>query len=212
LDTNGRSVGVRACIDNRQNQLRPGMFARVNAVFSERDKAIVVPEEAIVPQGGKQFVIKLLEGADKGTDKETKLTQRVEVKVGIRKPGKVEILEGLVEGDEVITAGQQRVQKDGTSVKVIELGRPAGRPAGAEASAAPVGAPPAGAAAPGATSVAQVPVLPVIPAMPAMPGKPPSADKLAKKPAAKSQEGPNPCLESEAATTVRSEGTMKRKS
>ncbi|MEY4910946.1 MAG: hypothetical protein RL761_609, partial [Pseudomonadota bacterium] len=35
LDANGRSVGVRACIDNRQNQLRPGMFARVNTVFSE---------------------------------------------------------------------------------------------------------------------------------------------------------------------------------
>ena len=142
LDANGRSVGIRACIDNRQNQLRPGMFARVNAVFSERDKAIVVPEEAIVPQGGKQFVIKLLDGADKGTDKETKTTQRVEVKVGIRKPGKVEILEGLVEGDEVITAGQQRVQKDGTAVKVVELGRPSGRPA-AEVATKPAATKPA---------------------------------------------------------------------
>ena len=142
LDANGRSVGIRACIDNRQNQLRPGMFARVNAVFSERDKAIVVPEEAIVPQGGKQFVIKLLDGADKGTDKETKITQRVEVKVGIRKPGKVEILEGLLEGDEVITAGQQRVQKDGTAVKVVELARPVGRPA-AEAASKPAVAKPA---------------------------------------------------------------------
>ncbi|MEI2813343.1 MAG: hypothetical protein V9E91_06015 [Burkholderiaceae bacterium] len=70
----------------------------------------------------KQFVIKLVEGAEKGS----KITQRVEVKVGIRKPGKVEILEGLSEGDEVVTAGQQRVQKDGTAVKVVELGRGAG--------------------------------------------------------------------------------------
>jgi membrane fusion protein (multidrug efflux system) len=36
IDANGRSVAVRACIDNRQLQLRPGMFARVNAVFGER--------------------------------------------------------------------------------------------------------------------------------------------------------------------------------
>ena len=142
LDANGRSVGVRACIDNRQNQLRPGMFARVNTVFSEREKAVVVPEEAIVPQAGKQFVIKLLDGADKGTEKETKTTQRVEVKVGIRRPGKVEILEGLAEGDEVVTAGQQRVQKDGTSVKVVELGKPGGKP---PASAS--GSPSAGASA-----------------------------------------------------------------
>ena len=210
LDANGRSVGVRACIDNRQNQLRPGMFARVNAVFSERDKAIVVPEEAIVPQGGKQFVIKLLDGADKGSDKgtvkETKTTQRVEVKVGVRKPGKVEILEGLVEGDEVITAGQQRVQKDGTAVIVVELGRPAGRPANAEAIAAPAVAT-AGAAVQGVAAV-------TAPAMPAMPGKPQLTAKAATKPVAKPMEGTNPCLDSESASEnrARPEGNMKRKS
>ena len=206
LDANGRSVGIRACIDNRQNQLRPGMFARVNAVFSERDKAIVVPEEAIVPQGGKQFVIKLLDGADKGTDKETKITQRVEVKVGIRKPGKVEILEGLVEGDEVITAGQQRVQKDGTAVKVVELGRPAGRPANAEATAAPA-VTAAGAAVQGVAAV-------TAPAVPAMPGKPQLIAKAATNPVAKPMEGPNPCLESESASEnrARPEGNMKSKS
>ena len=206
LDANGRSVGIRACIDNRQNQLRPGMFARVNAVFSERDKAIVVPEEAIVPQGGKQFVIKLLDGADKGTDKETKITHRVEVKVGIRKPGKVEILEGLLEGDEVITAGQQRVQKDGTAVKVVELGRPAGRPANAEATAAPA-VTAAGAAVQGVAAV-------TAPAVPAMPGKPQLIAKAATNPVAKPMEGPNPCLESESASEnrARPEGNMKSKS
>ena len=210
LDANGRSVGIRACIDNRQNQLRPGMFARVNAVFSERDKAIVVPEEAIVPQGGKQFVIKLLDGADKGTDKETKITQRVEVKVGIRKPGKVEILEGLVEGDEVITAGQQSVQKDGTAVKVVELGRPAGRPAGAEASTLPPAATPAVSMAPVGT-VAQGGAS--VPVAPAMPSTPPLLAKAAAKPAQVLQ-GPNPCLESEASSDnrARPEGNMKRKS
>lgn len=119
IDVNGRSVGVRACIDNRQLQLRPGMFARVNTVFGARDNARVVPEEAIVPQGGKQFVIKLL----KGPSEQTRTTQRVEVQVGLRIPGKVEILDGLAPGDTVVTTGQQRVQRDGTVVAVVRLGR-----------------------------------------------------------------------------------------
>lgn len=128
LDANGRSVGVRACIDNRQMHLRPGMFARVNTVFGEREKALVVPEEAIVPQGGKQFVLKLVPGAEA----DALVTQRTEVKVGVRRPGKVEILEGLNEGDRVVTAGQQRLQKDGTTVRVVDLAsKAAAQPASA---------------------------------------------------------------------------------
>ena len=122
VDANGRSIGIRGCIDNRQLQLRPGMFARITAVFGERDNARMIPEEAIVPQGGRQFVIRLTDGGEAGT----KLAQRVEVKVGLRRPGRVEITDGLQPGDLVVTAGQQRVQKDGMAVRVIELGQPAG--------------------------------------------------------------------------------------
>jgi membrane fusion protein (multidrug efflux system) len=215
LDANGRSVGVRACIDNRQNQLRPGMFARVNTVFSEREKAIVVPEEAIVPQAGKQFVIKLLDGADKGTEKETKITQRVEVKVGIRRPGKVEILEGLVEGDEVVIAGQQRVQKDGTSVKVVELGKPGGKPPGISSGAPAPGATSAGAAVaiPATTAVNDNLAIAAAPptsavALPAMPVKPKATVKVAQKP----EQGPNPCMESASTSDAKSAGNMRRKS
>ena len=117
IDSNGRSVGVRACIDNRQLLLRPGMFARVNTVFGVRENARLIPEEAIVPQGGGQFVVKLLDGPDG----KTKITQRVEVKVGLRASGKVEILEGLVPGETVVTTGQQRLQRDGTAVTVVDL-------------------------------------------------------------------------------------------
>ena len=131
IDANGRSVGVRACIDNRRLQLRPGMFARVNAVFGQRDNARVIPEEAILPQGGKQFVIKLVNG----TEPNSRVTQRVEVKIGLRSPGKVEVLEGLEAGDTVVTAGQQRVQRDGTAVRVMDMAAPTPR-AGASAPAA----------------------------------------------------------------------------
>jgi membrane fusion protein (multidrug efflux system) len=183
IDANGRSVGVRACIDNRRLQLRPGMFARVNAVFGQRDRARVIPEEAIVPQGGKQFVIKVVNG----TTPNSRVSQRTEVKLGLRSPGKVEVLEGLEPGDSVITAGQQRVQRDGTEVRVLDV-----------AAAAVPGAPASGAPAAGA------------PAKPAAEAKPAAADT---KPAAKGKPnaegksgnskavpalaplvGPDPCL------------------
>ena len=148
VDANGRSVGIRACIDNRHLQLRPGMFARINAVFGERDKARVIPEEAIVPQAGRQTVIRLVDGPDQ----DTKIAQRVDVKVGMRLPGRVEITDGLRPGDVVVVAGQQRVQKDGMAVRVVDLSRPAGGPPqGASAAAAAAGnVPAAGPAANGA--------------------------------------------------------------
>ncbi len=132
IDANGRSVGVRGCIDNRQLQLRPGMFARVNAVFGVRETARVIPEEAIIPLGGKQFVIRLLPGPSA----QTRTTQRMEVKVGLRRPGKVEILEGLEADDSVVASGQQRVQKDGTVVTVLDMSARGAR-AGADGTAAP---------------------------------------------------------------------------
>jgi membrane fusion protein (multidrug efflux system) len=141
IDANGRSVGVRACIDNRRLQLRPGMFARVNAVFGQRDSARVIPEEAIVPQGGKQFVIKVVNGSTPNS----RVTQRTEVKIGLRSPGKVEVLEGLEPGETVVTAGQQRLQRDGTEVRVIDLAQPPAASAAAGAPAPDAGGKPAAA-------------------------------------------------------------------
>ncbi len=134
IDANGRSVGIRGCIDNRQMQLRPGMFARVNAVFSERADAMVIPEEAIVPQGGRTFVVRVVPGPNK----DELVSERVNVKIGIRQPGRVEILEGLSEGDSVVIAGQQRLQKDGTVVRLVDMskGQSGGTGAGAAAATA----------------------------------------------------------------------------
>lgn len=132
VDANGRSVGIRGCIDNRQLRLRPGMFARVTPVFGVRDDARVIPEEAIVPQGGRQYVYKLVDGPDQ----DTRIAQRVEVKVGLRQPGKVEIVDGLQAGDIVVTAGQQRIQRDGMPVRVLDLRNANGAPGSGATAAA----------------------------------------------------------------------------
>jgi membrane fusion protein (multidrug efflux system) len=136
--------GARA--SGGSNPLRPGMFARVNTVFGVNDTAVVVPEEAIVPQGGRQFVIKVVApselpaGAAANLAPDTKFVSlRQEVKLGVRRQGKVEILEGLSPGQTVVVAGQQRLQRDGSPLRIVEVGRP---PQGAAS------APVAGASAP----------------------------------------------------------------
>ena len=130
IDADGRSLAVRGCIDNRRLQLRPGMFARVTAVFGERSDANVVPEEAIVPDGAAPYVLRVVAGTEEGSQ----VAKRTPVRLGARTPGFVEVVEGLSPMDVVITAGQQRLQRDGTAVRVVELGQPsAGRSAaGAE--------------------------------------------------------------------------------
>ena len=134
IDADGRSVAVRGCIDNRRLQLRPGMFARVTAVFAERPDARVVPEEAVVPDGASPFVYKLVEGQEA----DSRVARRTPVKLGARVPGWVEVVEGLNLGDMVVSAGHQRIQRDGTAVRVVELGQSARAAApAASASASP---------------------------------------------------------------------------
>jgi multidrug efflux pump subunit AcrA (membrane-fusion protein) len=144
---------TRTSAGGEQNgPLRPGMFARVTAVFAIKPNALVVPEETIVPQGGKQFVIKAISpselpapaaSAASGAASapvvppDTKfVSQRIEVKLGMRRGGQVEITDGLAEGDTIVVAGQQRLQKDGTPLRVVELGRGAASAASAAASGA----------------------------------------------------------------------------
>lgn len=129
LDANGRSVAVRATLPNSAGSaqpgavaveaapLRPGMFARATVVFAVNEQALVVPEEALLPQGGRQFVVK----AVPGPDGQGLVSRRQEVRLGLRRDGKVEITQGVAAGDTVVVAGQQRLQTDGLPLKVVTL-------------------------------------------------------------------------------------------
>jgi membrane fusion protein, multidrug efflux system len=120
LDANGRSIAVRAVMPRTpDSDLRPGMFARVLIVFSVNDAALVVPEEAMVPQGGKQFVF-LLDEQGQGDAKKL-VSRRVEVEAGVRRGAEVQIVKGVAAGDTVVVAGQQRLQRDGTAVRVVNM-------------------------------------------------------------------------------------------
>ena len=108
IDEAGRSILLRAKLPNPEHVLRPGLFARVTLVLNEREDAIQVPEQALVPQGQDQFVFKVEDGKAAFT----------KVTTGIRREGMVEILEGLAPDDEVVTAGQLKI-RDGADVQPV---------------------------------------------------------------------------------------------
>jgi len=108
VDESGRSILLRARLPNPDALLRPGLFARVTLVLNEREGAIQVPEQALVPQGEDQFVFKVADG-------KAALTK---VTTGIRREGMVEITGGLGPEDEVVTAGQLKL-RDGAEVQPV---------------------------------------------------------------------------------------------
>lgn len=135
VDADGRSLLVRARLDNREGLLKPGMFARARTTLGVREDALVVPEEALVPMGGKQYLIQVVDGPG------GKVSKRLEARLGMRVPGRAEVLEGLKAGDVVVTAGQSRLMRgDGLPLRVIDLaaaGRPPARPASGAGSGRP---------------------------------------------------------------------------
>jgi membrane fusion protein (multidrug efflux system) len=141
VDAAGRAVVIRAQVKNADASLRPGMFARVRLITSESADSLVVPEQALVPQGSEQFVFKVVDGR----------AVRVKVDVGQRRDGRAEVVTGLAPGDVVVAAGQQRL-RDGVPVAVkggdggagvaaakgeAPPQKPAGAPAKVEGAAAP---------------------------------------------------------------------------
>lgn len=130
LDAGGRAMLVRARLDRPGSELRSGLFARVRVVFATRAQALVVPEEALVPLGGKQYLFKLVDAA------EGKKTQRLEARLGLRVPGKVEVLDGFKAGDWVVTAGQSRLTRgEQQAVKLVDVDKQGGAAANVAAAA-----------------------------------------------------------------------------
>ena len=101
VDPVTRTVIVRALLSNPDHALRPGMLMQVE-LQSQRREAIIIPEECLVAQGQKQFVYVV--------DRTDNKVERREVRIGTRRPGEVEIIEGLVVGELVITDGTLKVR------------------------------------------------------------------------------------------------------
>ncbi|WP_439573842.1 efflux RND transporter periplasmic adaptor subunit [Phreatobacter sp.] len=127
VDPSGRTLRLRATIDNADRTLRPGLFARVALTTAVRDDAIVVPEAALVASGtGQESAIYIIS--------EGRAAMKV-VATGRRFDGKVEITEGLRAGEQVVVAGHVRL-RDGARVTVTEAPSRLQPPAPASATSA----------------------------------------------------------------------------
>jgi membrane fusion protein (multidrug efflux system) len=114
IDAQGRSIAIRATIDNQEGLLRPGLFAAVRLITDRRDQAVLIPEQAIFAQAGKPHVYKVVDG----------VARLAEVELGGRRVGQAEITAGLAAGDVVVTAGQVKLH-DGAEVRVVDPDRSA---------------------------------------------------------------------------------------
>lgn len=102
VDPVTRTIIVRALLPNPEQLLRPGMLMRVELLNQQRE-ALVIPEECLLSQGEKQFILVVDTAADNSVE-------RRQVQIGTRRPGEVEIISGLSAGERIITDGTLKVR------------------------------------------------------------------------------------------------------
>ncbi|MCP5161404.1 MAG: efflux RND transporter periplasmic adaptor subunit [Hahellaceae bacterium] len=104
-----RNFTVQATFDNADQALRPGMFAYVQLYTGALRDVVVVPESAVDPKlyGTSVFVISETKDQE---DKPVLTVERRYVETGLTQKGMVEITTGLKAGEQVVTAGQLKLQ------------------------------------------------------------------------------------------------------
>ena len=107
IDPATRSFSIRTKIDNAAEQLRPGMLLTIT-LQKRVLNTLVIDEKALVPDHEDQFVFKVVDGK----------AVKTKVIIGERRPGKVQILEGVAIGDEVVVQGTLRI-RDGSELRVL---------------------------------------------------------------------------------------------
>ena len=112
LDPSTRTAPIEVEIPNPGYRLKPGMYARVRITTDERKEALVVPSNAVVDFGGRR-------GVFVATESDTVLFRPVTV--GIENDAVVEVLQGVEDGDRVVTTGAAAL-RDGDRVIVAGAG------------------------------------------------------------------------------------------
>ena len=128
IDAGSRMVSVRAEIGNADGTLRPGQFVRLEVVLPPERGVVVVPQTAVVSSLYGDYVYVIAKDADAAKS----VARQVFVKTGRRAGGIVEVVSGLTPGQQVVSAGQNRLF-NGVGVAIDNSGDLAG------ATAAPSG-------------------------------------------------------------------------
>jgi membrane fusion protein, multidrug efflux system len=107
VNTQTGTIAMRAVFENPVGLIKPGNFANVNLVLTERDNAVVIPQSATTQIQGKNFAF-LMNNQNK--------VNRVPVMLGINIGNRVSVLAGLKPGDKILLEGFQKF-KEGMEIK-----------------------------------------------------------------------------------------------
>src|SRR6266545_2341520 len=124
----GRTILVKARAPNPQRLLQPGMFIEARLVTAVRPKAVVIPEDAVVPAEGASSVWVVAEGK----------ANRRQVELGVRTPGFVEVTKGVNAGEQVVVGGLELLAPGAPVMpRVVERGPKSAAPAAPAAGSPP---------------------------------------------------------------------------
>lgn len=107
IDSSTRSIKVRATISNKALKLHPGMLLNIS-VLLQVENILQLPESSIIPIENKHYVFAEVDGK----------AVRKAIQIGRRHPGVVEVVSGLVEGEQVVVEGALKL-RDGSAVSII---------------------------------------------------------------------------------------------
>ncbi len=102
---------VTAEFRDRSQQLKSGMFGRLAVVYDERENVLVVPREAVVGGDEDPGAFVIVDGK----------AVRRSLRLGARSGNLIEVIEGLLEGDQVVVAGASAL-RDGMAVEILKSG------------------------------------------------------------------------------------------
>ncbi|HSH42797.1 MAG TPA: efflux RND transporter periplasmic adaptor subunit [Arenicellales bacterium] len=126
VNTQTRNVAVRGRIGNADGLLRPGMFVDVAVELPKQENVITLPQAAITynPYGDSVFLI----NESTSSDGSTELTvERKFVTTGATRGDQVQIIDGVAEGQRVVTSGQIKL-RNGSRVTIAEGPQPGNDP------------------------------------------------------------------------------------
>jgi membrane fusion protein, multidrug efflux system len=103
INAETRSLLIRVKIDNKDAELIPGSLLEVTVNYNERN-SLGIPDTSIMLEGDKTYVYKV---------SEKNITNKTEIKIGIRDNGYVEVLFGLNEGENIVAEGLKKVRPGG---------------------------------------------------------------------------------------------------
>ena len=103
INAETRSLLIRVKINNEDAELIPGSLLEVTVNYNERN-SLGIPDTSIMLEGDKIYVYKV---------SEENIANKTEIKIGIRNDGYVEVLSGLIEGENIVAEGLKKVRPRG---------------------------------------------------------------------------------------------------